>query len=74
MKQPEEYTMKIVGHRVEDTTTGWTENFNRFLHVTAEFRKTELIVPKGVFRFKTFEEADQWMYRVMIGENPEHPH
>ena len=73
MKQPEEYTMKIVGRRAIEYKTGWTEEKNKFFQLKAQFRKTKLITPKGVFRFKTFEEADEWMHKVMIGINPDPP-
>ncbi len=73
MKHAEEYTMKIVGRRAIENKTGWTEEKNKFFQLKSRFRKTKRITPKGVFRFKTFEEADEWMYKVMIGKNPDSP-
>ena len=28
-------------------------------------------IPRGVYRFKTFEEADEWMMKAMTTDRPE---
>jgi hypothetical protein len=49
----------IVGHRSVD---GDTFNDQRALARTAALlRGTEALVPRGVYRFASFEEADTWM-------------
>jgi hypothetical protein len=30
----------------------------------------EIHIPRGVFRFKTLEEADEWWERVLAGDQP----
>jgi hypothetical protein len=34
------------------------------------FRKDRLFVPRGVYRFKTFEEANEWREKMMLGMKP----
>jgi hypothetical protein len=54
------HRMKIVGHRRPDGAS--TGALQRTL---AAVRGTGAIVPRGVYRFATFEEADAWMTRTM---------
>jgi hypothetical protein len=63
--QPSEnaFIGKTVGRRQVAAAT--LEDANR-LHRTAwAMRGTKTLVPRGLYRFKTFEEADQWMIRMM---------
>jgi len=56
--------IKILGSRRQRPTPSW-EEANRWLHTIAELRQGKGICPKGVYRFKTFEEADEWMNRML---------
>lgn len=38
----------------------------RILLRTIQSLRCKELVPKGVFRFKTFEEADEWMIKMMV--------
>jgi hypothetical protein len=52
--------MKTVGRR----RIGGTD-FGTLQRTMARLRGTNAIVPRGVYRFATFEEADAWMTRTM---------
>ena len=52
--------MKIVGHRrVDGGPSGVLQ------HTLAAVRATGAVIPRGVYRFSSFEEADAWMTRMM---------
>ena len=55
--------MKVVGRRKVGLTT--LEDADRLLRTAWALRGTDKLVPKGVYRFRTFEEADEWMRRTM---------
>lgn len=52
---------KVVGRR-QAVKTGEEalRAATRFSHTVLAIRKTPLKLPRGVFRFRTHEEADQW--------------
>ncbi|HEX9973177.1 MAG TPA: hypothetical protein VGD14_13990 [bacterium] len=54
----EKKPIKILGRRRQAIGASW-EDANRWLHTIADLRKGKKICPKGVYRFKTFEEADE---------------
>jgi hypothetical protein len=57
------FRMKVVGRRNTDSFS-WDEL--RRLTLTAEvLRGTSKLVPRGVYRFHTFEEADKWMIEMI---------
>ncbi|MDO9513207.1 MAG: hypothetical protein Q7J59_01175 [Elusimicrobiota bacterium] len=49
---------------------GFTEELNKFLKLMATFRKDKKFIPTGVYKFKTFEEAEKWRYKMLRGERP----
>lgn len=51
---------KTVGHRRTEVTD--PAALQRTL---AAVRRTGALVPRGVYRFRSFEEADAWMTRMM---------
>lgn len=62
--------LKVVGRRSADTFT-WADVEQ--LTLTAEvLRGTPRLVPKGVYRFETFEEADRWMIDKMALTHARH--
>ena len=52
--------MKTVGHR----RLGQSE-MGALQRLMADLRGTNALVPRGVYRFSSFEEADAWMTRTM---------
>lgn len=41
-------------------------NDARILLKTIQHLRGKELVPKGIFRFKTFKEADEWMMNMMV--------
>ncbi len=54
---------KVVGRRSAGPTS--IEDADRLLRTAWALRGTDKLVPRGVYRFKTFEEANTWMTRMM---------
>lgn len=50
---------------------GFSEELNKFFQLVVEFRKDKIFMPKGIFRFKTFEEAEKWRFKMMRGRCPD---
>lgn len=42
------------------------DELEAFLQMGITMRKTPWLVPRGVYRFKTFEEAQEWMERETV--------
>lgn len=59
-----EKRVKVVGRRKIGKTTS-LEDADRLLRTAWAIRGTDKLVPKGLYRFRTFEEADEWMKRMM---------
>jgi hypothetical protein len=53
--------MKTVGRR----RVRGAADFGTLQRTMARLRNTDAIIPRGVYRFETFEEADVWMTRMM---------
>ncbi len=62
--------MKVVGRR---RTDGFRWEDVRQLTVTSEsLRGTSKLVPRGLYRFATFEEAHQWMMQMIARTHAHH--
>lgn len=59
----ERQNMKIVG-RQGQVRSGLL-HADAMQRLAIELRRGKLFMPKGVFRFKTFEEADEWKHRML---------
>lgn len=55
-------TMKVVGRRKIGLST--PEDTDRLLRTAWAVRGTDKLVPRGLYRFRSFEEADEWMTRM----------
>lgn len=55
--------MKVVGRR-QARRVDW-EEIAQLLETVAALRPTDRLVPRGVYRFATFEEADLWMTKTI---------
>lgn len=62
--KPASFTMKVVGKRRHDAPSS-IDDTRQLLKTAWALRGTDKIAPAGVYRFKTFEEADAWMIRAM---------
>ncbi len=55
---------KVIGRRkVSPKTT--LEDADRLLRTAWALRGTKRLVPRGLYRFETFEEAERWMIQMM---------
>jgi hypothetical protein len=64
--------MKIIGRKTPETPRkGFTPELNGFLKLCACFRESKRYIPKGVYRFTSFEEANAWNMRMLLGKRPE---
>jgi hypothetical protein len=63
MSEPD-FRMKIVGRRDCDRFS-W-EDVDQLLKTVAVVRGTAELVPRGVYRFRSFEEADRWMIEMIL--------
>ena len=55
--------LKILGNRSGKINPSWQEA-NRWLNTINEVSQGKGICPRGVYRFRTFEEADEWMTQM----------
>jgi hypothetical protein len=55
-----QFTTKTFGRRKEFKKPSLQE-IDDFLKLGAALRQSPHLVPRGIFRFTTFEEAQQWM-------------
>ena len=55
--------MKVVGKRTVGKTS--PEDADRLLRTAWAVRRTDKLAPRGLYRFRTFEEAEEWMTRMM---------
>ncbi len=62
--------MKIVG-KMRRHKKGFSEELNRFFQLILEFRRDDIFIPRGVFKFRTFEEAEKWRHKMLRGKSPD---
>lgn len=62
--------MKIVGKRKDPKVTPLSPEWGKFMELAQTFRADKVFVPRGVYKFKTFEEANEWSLKMMLGEKP----
>jgi hypothetical protein len=58
-----EYTMKVVGKR--KVGRGGLEAGAGFLKLVIALRAKKPFIPKGVHRFKTFEDSQAWTLKML---------
>jgi hypothetical protein len=59
-----ESNIKIVGKRVEKSNVDWKE-VNNFLKLVVVLCPKNRSVPKGIYKFKSHEESDKWIMKVL---------
>ena len=50
---------------------GLQAGIDRSAEISRRMKSGEIRFPKGVFRFKTVEEADAWKNKILAGKNLE---
>jgi hypothetical protein len=63
MQNGQDLPMKVVGRKGKSKVN--LETANGFLKLMIALRGKRPFIPKGVWRFKTFEEADAWTLRMI---------
>ncbi|MFH1096079.1 MAG: hypothetical protein V1749_01060 [Candidatus Desantisbacteria bacterium] len=64
--------MKIIVRIATKHKKGFTEELNSFFQLMKAFRKDNTVsAPCGIFRFKSFEEAEKWRHKMMRGKYPD---
>ena len=58
------YFQKVVGKRSFACGSGVEAN-DGFFRLVSALRGNKPFIPRGVYRFKTFEESDAWQIRMM---------
>ena len=64
MREKNNQKIKIVGRRKEFDLS--LEAADEWLRSINKLRGNAGVCPRGVYRFKTFEEADQWMRQMLV--------
>jgi hypothetical protein len=60
--------MKIVGTRKDIKRKGFSEDLNKFMELCVKLRSDNCRgIPRGVYKFKTFEEENEWTIRMLAG-------
>jgi hypothetical protein len=74
MKQPlinvEERIGRLIGRRTKAPDALSVKNSKKEDAVAWQKAFGGLRVPRGVYRFRTHEEADEWLWRMISGPNP----
>lgn len=63
-QKPNEWNVKVVGHRRGADSSPAAAA--RWLKTMQQLRGTTAVCPRGLYRFKTFEEADRWMMQMRV--------
>lgn len=56
--------IKVVGKRKGFDTS--LQAANDWLHTIKKLRVHDVVCKRGVYRFKTFEEADKWKHKALV--------
>lgn len=67
----EQFRMKTVGRRKVDGGDVW-EAVRQLTETAERLRGSRALVPRGVHRFETFEEADDWMMEKIASTHASH--
>lgn len=63
VSEPSHHVVKTVGRRTPGR--GGLEKSAALLELTVQLRGDKPFIPRGVYRFKSFEESDAWAMRMM---------
>jgi hypothetical protein len=69
----EKSRMKIVGKRSGQFAPS-PENANVLQNTMRQLRRGKGLCPRGVYRFKSFEEAHEWMIKMIAQSTRESQH
>ena len=63
MQEDKRLPMKVVGRQGQPKVD--VESFDSMQKMVNVLRQGRPFIPKGVWRFKSFEEADQWTMKML---------
>jgi len=63
--------MKVVGRR--RPYSGGVAGLQGFMEMCSRLRGERPFFPRGVYRFRTYEEADEWTLRMLTRPKVVHP-
>jgi len=67
-----QFEMRRLGRRA---AASGLQQANSLLRMVLRLRSGKPFIPKGVHRFRSYEEAQQWSIRKQAGKaSPDHPH
>jgi hypothetical protein len=66
--------MIILGNRKEPKVNPLSKEWGNYITFLWQLRKDKPFIPRGIYRFKTFEEANWWNERMILGEKPTAEH
>lgn len=62
---------KTVGSRRPADMHPLSKEYSEYLDLLWSLRQDKAFVPRGVYKYKSFEEANEAMERLVLGEIPE---
>lgn len=62
-------TIKSVGRKVKEHYP--LTELDAFLNLAIALRKGKPFIPKGIYKFKSQEEANQWQIPMILGHIPD---
>ncbi len=63
--------MKVIGRPKK--LRGGLEAMNGLLKLAIALRGNKPFAPRGIYRFKTYDEADEWRMRMLTRASAGHP-
>lgn len=64
VNKPDTLKLRVIGKRKGFDTS--PEAANEWLLTIKKLRGHDIVCPRGLYRFKTFEEADRWMRQALV--------
>ena len=63
--------IKIVGKRKPPVVDIFSPEWDAYLDLIWSLRQDKTFIPRGVYKFKTFEEANEWWEWMRVGGKPD---
>ena len=64
-------TMKVIGKRKAPDGSSFIKHWDGFVELASTLKHDKLFVPRGIYRFKTFEDANKWRDKMLLGQKPD---
>jgi hypothetical protein len=70
MNKKKDYEIITLGNRKEPEVNPLSKEWGNYVTLLWQLRKDKSFIPRGIYRFNTFEEANWWNDRMILGEKP----